>query len=53
MTALGIWLFDPSQDPVWQTDAKRLVFGKDYHLTPAGNRLLAEMVSDDLARAGF
>jgi lysophospholipase L1-like esterase len=53
VTKLGAWLFDPSQDPVWQADAKRLFFGKDYHLTPAGNRLLAEMVSDDLARAGF
>jgi lysophospholipase L1-like esterase len=50
---VGVWLFDPSQDPVWKNEKERLFFAKDYHFTPAGNRLLAEMVGGALERDGF
>jgi lysophospholipase L1-like esterase len=49
----GAWLFDPSRDPIWKQEKERLFFPEDYHLSPAGNRLLAEMVNEDLARARF
>lgn len=45
----GAQLFDPSVDPVWKTEKERLFFEKDYHFSPAGNRLLAEMVAGALA----
>jgi lysophospholipase L1-like esterase len=50
---LGIWLFDPSQDPVWKAEKERWFFGKDYHMTPAGNRLFAERVHEAIAREEF
>jgi hypothetical protein len=50
---LGVWLFDPSQDPVWKAEKERWFFGRDYHMTPAGNRLLAEMVHEAIAREKF
>jgi lysophospholipase L1-like esterase len=49
----GVQLFDPSRDPIWRAQKERLFFPEDYHLSPAGNRLLAEMVNEDLARVGF
>ena len=50
---IGIWLVDPSRDPVWSAEKQRWFFGKDYHMTPAGNRLLAEMVHEAIARRGL
>ena len=50
---LGIWLFDPSQDPIWKDEKERWFFGEDYHMTPAGNRLLAEMVHEAIAKEGL
>jgi lysophospholipase L1-like esterase len=44
----GVEFFDPSVDPIWQQDKKRLFFGSDYHFTPAGNRELAERIADAL-----
>jgi lysophospholipase L1-like esterase len=50
---IGIWLVDPSKDPVWSAEKQRWFFRKDYHMTPAGNRLLAEMVHEAIARRGL
>ena len=50
---LDIWLFDPSQKPIWKAEKERWFFGEDYHMTPAGNRLLAEMVHEAIAREEF
>jgi lysophospholipase L1-like esterase len=50
---IGIWLFDPSQDPIWKDEKERWFFGEDYHMTPAGNRLLAEMVHEAIAKEGL
>jgi lysophospholipase L1-like esterase len=50
---LGVWLFDPSQNPIWNAQKERWFFGKDYHMTPAGNRRLAEMVHEAIAREEF
>jgi lysophospholipase L1-like esterase len=47
---LGIWLVDPSQDPVWQAEKERWFFERDYHMTPEGNRLFAEMVREAIVR---
>jgi lysophospholipase L1-like esterase len=45
----GAQLFDPSVDPVWSRRRDELFFAKDYHLSPAGNRLLAEEVAGAIA----
>jgi lysophospholipase L1-like esterase len=45
----GVQFFDPSLDPSWSKEKERLFFEKDYHLSPAGNRLLAEKVAEALA----
>jgi len=49
----GFWFFDPSQDPVWEAEKRKLFFLRDDHFSPAGNRRLAEMVKGALDRAGF
>lgn len=49
---LGARFFDPSLDPAWSNDKDRLFFATDYHFTPAGNRLLAEMVAEKLRATG-
>jgi hypothetical protein len=50
---LGVWLFDPSRQEIWRAEKKRLFFTSDYHLSPAGNRLLAEMTRTALAEEDF
>jgi len=50
---LGVWLFDPSRADVWQAEKQRLFFASDYHFSPSGNRLLAEMTRAALAREDF
>jgi lysophospholipase L1-like esterase len=48
----GAQFFDPSLDPAWAEEKERLFFAKDYHFTPAGNRLLAEMVAEAIRADG-
>jgi hypothetical protein len=50
---IGIWLVDPSQDPVWKKEKERWFFRKDYHMTPEGNRLFAEMTHEAIVREEF
>ena len=48
----GVRFFDPSLDPSWSKEEQHLFFDTDYHFTPAGNRLLAEMVAKALRVEG-
>lgn len=49
----GIQVFDASSKAEWRAQKDRLFFPKDYHLTAAGNLLLAEQVSEFLDESAF
>jgi lysophospholipase L1-like esterase len=49
----GFEFFDASRAPVWRAWKDELFFPSDYHFTAAGNRLLADQVSEALDDAGL
>jgi lysophospholipase L1-like esterase len=49
----GVWLSDPSENPIWKRERKQMFFENDSHMTAAGNRALAEIVYAELNQHDF